>query len=78
MKKILKVAAFILLLLTFGGIIAGFYLDQFTFAFTLMGLLITVLGVWGTALSVKNSTRMHTDMNKTNMPHPDPVKEYSR
>ncbi|REK76823.1 hypothetical protein [Paenibacillus paeoniae] len=78
MKNRLKKAGLILLPLTVGGIITGFYLEQFNFAFTLMGLLVLVFWGWGAALTVKNRSNQHLDLYNSAKQEQDPIEKYSR
>ncbi|WIV17351.1 hypothetical protein QPK24_12990 [Paenibacillus polygoni] len=64
-------------ILVIGGIVLNFYLEYFTLAYALMGVLLLVISGWGTMVQVKNSVNSEMDQYKENT-YTDDVERYTR
>ncbi|QNR65278.1 hypothetical protein IAQ67_15325 [Paenibacillus peoriae] len=66
MKKGLKWTLWIVLLLILGGIVLNFYLNYFTFAYALMGVLLLVFSGWGAVAKLNNDVHEYEDQMRRN------------
>ncbi|WP_340024521.1 hypothetical protein MHI24_05280 [Paenibacillus sp. FSL K6-1096] len=64
MKKMLSRIALGLLLLTFAAIVICFYIDQFTYAYALIVLLLIIFGAMGQLYRLKNDEYMYAKLNR--------------
>ncbi|GIP43552.1 hypothetical protein J45TS6_20110 [Paenibacillus sp. J45TS6] len=77
MKKSMKWIMWSSFILVIGGIVLNFYLNYFTLAYALMGVLLLVISGWGAIVQVKNSVNSGMDQYKRNT-YTDDVERYTR
>lgn len=77
MKKSVKRIGLILLVLMIGGIVLNFYLNYFTIAYALMGVLLMFISGWGAVVQVKNDVNKDMDRYKRNTYEND-IDRYTR
>lgn len=77
MKKSMKWTLWISFILVIGGIVLNFYLNYFTLAYALMGVLLLVISGWGAIVEVKNSVNFGMDQCKRST-YTDDVERYTR
>lgn len=77
MKKSMKWTLWISFILVIGGIILNFYLEYFTLAYALLGVLLLVISGWGAIVQIKNSVNLGMDQYKRNT-YTDDVERYTR
>lgn len=77
MKKGLKWTLCIVLLLVLGGIVLNFYLNYFTFAYALMGILLLVFSGWGAVAKLNNDVHEYKDQMRRNSNIED-IERYTR
>ncbi|MFD1134537.1 hypothetical protein [Paenibacillus urinalis] len=77
LKKSVKRIGLILLVLMIGGIVLNFYLNYFTIAYALMGVLLLFISGWGAVVKVKNDVNMDMDRYKRNTYEND-IDRYTR
>lgn len=77
MKKGLKWALWMVMILIIGGIVLNFYLNYFKLAYALMVVLFLVISGWGAVLKVKNEVNWYTDqgIGKSEI---DEIERYTR
>lgn len=77
MKKGMKWTLWIIFILIIGGIVINFYLNYFTLAYALMGVLLLVISGWGAIVQVKNSVNSEMDQYKRSS-YTDDIEKYTR
>ncbi|WDH80755.1 hypothetical protein PUW24_22080 [Paenibacillus urinalis] len=77
LKKNVKRIGLLVFILMIGSIILNFYLNYFTIAYALMGVLLLFISGWGAVVKVKNDVNMDTDQYKRNTYEND-IDRYTR
>lgn len=77
MKKGLKWALWMVMILIIGGIVLNFYLNYFTLAYALMFVLFLVFSGWGAVLRVKNEVNWYTEQG-SGKSEVDEIERYTR
>lgn len=78
MKRGLKWFIWITLAAVLGGIVLNFYLNYFTIAYALIGVLILVFSGWGAVVKSKNDVNSHMDQMRRNSSQIDDIERYTR
>ncbi|GIO84882.1 hypothetical protein J25TS5_18140 [Paenibacillus faecis] len=78
MKRGLKWFIWITLAAILGGIVLNFYLNYFTIAYALIGVLILVFSGWGAVVKSKNDVNSHMDQMRRNSSQIDDIERYTR
>jgi len=78
LKRGLKWFIWLTLAAILGGIVLNFYLNYFTIAYALIGVLILVFSGWGAVVKSKNDVNSHLDQMRRNSSHTDDIERYTR
>ncbi|TYA10157.1 hypothetical protein FRY98_26565 [Paenibacillus faecis] len=78
MKRGLKWFIWITLAAILGGIVLNFYLNYFTIAYALIGVLILVFSGWGAVVKSKNDVNSHMDQMRRNSSQIDDIERFTR